>query len=289
MPLQAHSDGYSPLHCAATASSNARELTEMLLRYGANRHATDRGGRSVAELAVLSGHPGALADLLSIDKDTAASAARSAKTLMHTLQHAATNAATGLSHLLPSPRGGGRTATPRDGAMSAMSAMSAMTPFGQLPGVASVKERARVDPKEGQAHCGSSLAPPSGMGELWGRAFGHAKEESRRRASSVASLLSRRSSSQSVGTWGGDSARQRSADDLPTGGGGGNGGGAAVRPAEEQGGGAQPDSEPPTSERMGNAATPGVDGSGTALEVRGVPESTQDADEEGPGVAHIYV
>ena len=254
----------------------------MLLRYGANRHATDRGGRSVAELAVLSGHAGALADLLSIDKDTAASAARSAKTLMHTLQHAATNAATGLSHLLPSPRGGGRTATPRGGAMSAM------TPFGQLPGMASAKDRAQGDPKEGQAHCGSSLPPPSGMGELWGRAFGHAKEESRRRASSVASLLSRRSSSQSVGTWGGDSARQRSADDLPTGGGGG-GGGAAVRPAEERGGGAQPDSEPPTSERMGNAATPGVDGSGTALEVRGVPELTQDADEEGPGAAHIYV
>ena len=39
----------------------------------------------------------------------------------------------------------------------------------------------------------------------------------------------------------------------------------------------------------GVAATPGVDGSGTALEVRGVPELTQDADEEGPGAAHIYV
>ena len=232
---------------------------------------------------MLSGHAGALADLLSIDKDAAAAAARSAKTLMHSLQHAATNAATGLSHLLPSPRGGGRNATPRGGG----ALLSTINPLGQLPGMTSANERARVDPKEGQAHCGSSLPPPSGMGELWGRAFGHAKEESKRRASSMAGLLSRRSSSQSVGAGGGgDSARQGSADELPTG-----GGGAAVRPAEEGGEGAQPDSEPPTSEGMGEAATPGVDGSGVALEVRGAPglDGEADGEAERPGPALMFV
>ena len=203
----------------------------------------------------------------------------------HTLQHAATNAATGLSHLLPSPRGGGRNATPRGGG----ALLSTINPLGQLPGMTSARERARVDPKEGQAHCGSSLPPPSGISELWGRTFGHAKEESKRRASSMAGLLSRRSSSQSVGAGGGgDSARQGSADELPTG-----GGGAAVRPAEEGGEGAQPDSEPPTSEGMGEAATPGVDGSGVALEheVRGAPRLTHDADGEAerPGPALMFV
>ena len=161
--VQAHSDGYSPLHCAATAAANARELTELLLQCGADRHALERGGRSVAELAALSGHAGVLTDMLAFagHDHGAAAAARSAKALMHTLQHAAT----GLSQLLPSPRaGGGRAAaTPRAGATPAE-----MPPLGQLPGMASAKERARAEPddKEGAPAGGGG---PSRIGELWAR------------------------------------------------------------------------------------------------------------------------
>ena len=296
--VHAHSDGYAPLHCAATASSNARELTEMLLQCGADRHALDRGGRSVAELAALSGHAGVLTDVLVLSRhaDGAASAARSAKALMHTLQHAAT----GLSQLLPSPRTGGCTAAPRAGALPA-----AMPPLGQLPGMASAKERARAEPnKGGAAHGGGSRPPPSRIGELWARAFGHAKEESRRRASAVASLLSltRRSSSSQLSTSAadGDSARRRrSAPNLPSATGGG--GGAAVRPAEDGRGGStlptplstlSEDSEPPTSERGRVAVTRcGVDGRGVPLEARGAPGLTHDAVDhgEGAGPALVYV
>ena len=40
---------------------------ELLLQYGADRHVTDRQGRTVAELAAAAGHAGALGDLLTID------------------------------------------------------------------------------------------------------------------------------------------------------------------------------------------------------------------------------
>ena len=64
---QAHMDGFSPLHAAASAPNNARQLVELLLQYGADRHVTDRQGRTVAELAAAAGHAGALGDLLTID------------------------------------------------------------------------------------------------------------------------------------------------------------------------------------------------------------------------------
>ena len=71
---QAHMDGFSPLHAAASAPNNARQLVELLLQYGADRHVTDRQGRTVAELAAAAGHAGALGDLLTIDTPRGAAA-----------------------------------------------------------------------------------------------------------------------------------------------------------------------------------------------------------------------